>query len=164
MRIPRFHFRSRLAIPAALLALAFVWTYGHRPVLAQFFNPQPDPPGFGIFGIVQGETARIHVLCNDHSIGGHPPDPCSVQLQFKNSANAILKSATLSLQPGQYGRLDLPSTDLKWNPGQLRWEVRPNVEFESGHVLVTAQSFDTATGFGHLFINAAVPRLSLLVQ
>ena len=153
-----------LGLLTVLLTLALVWTKGHTSVYAQFFNPQPDPPGFGIVGLVQSETARINVLCNDHSIAGIPPDPCSIQLQFKNSSNVLIKSSSLTLQPGHYGKLDLLSTDLKWGTGQTRWEVRPNVEFESGNVLVTAQTFDATTGYGHLFVNAAVPRISLLVK
>jgi hypothetical protein len=153
-----------MVIAAAIVTLAITWTAGHRRVLAQFFNPQPDPPGFGIVGLTLSETMRFHAFCEDHAIAGLPVDPCSVQLEFRNGSNVVVKSTTLSLQPGHYGRMDLLGTDLKWSPGQVRQEVHPNVEFESGHVIVTVQTFDTATGQTHAYVNAAVPRLSLIVK
>ena len=156
--------KAAAAVPVALLALALTWTAGHRQVLAQFFNPQPDPPGFGIVGMMVSETMRLHAFCEDHTIGGIPPGPCSVQLTFTNGSNTALKTTTLSLQPGHYGKLDLPGTDLKWSSGQVRQEIHPNIEFESGRVIVTVQTFDTATGQTHAYVNAAVPRLTLMVQ
>jgi hypothetical protein len=155
---------AAVVIPAALLALALTWAIGHQRVLAQFFNPQPDPPGFGIVGLMVSETMRTHAFCEDHTIAGVPPGPCSVLLEFRNGSNTVLKTTTLSLQPGHYGKLDLLGTDLKWNSGQVRQEIHPNVEFETGHVILTVQMFDTATGQTHAYVNAAVPRLSLMVQ
>ena len=42
----------------ALLALA-TGLLASQP--ARAFNPQPDPPGCGMIGLIAGETARINV-------------------------------------------------------------------------------------------------------
>lgn len=157
-------FATVLAMALLFAFLGGFWTSRNHSVYAQFFNPQPDPPGFGIIGVIVSETARVNVLCIDHKIAGTPPDPCTVQIQFRNASNTVLKGATLSLNPGQYGHVDVAASSLKFPDGQNRLELRPNVEFQSGHVLATAETFDTNTGQTHVFTNAAVPRLSLIVQ
>ena len=51
---------------------------------AQAFNPQPDPPGFGMFGITEFQRAHLQVALPaiQKTRGQIPPDPCRVELSF----------------------------------------------------------------------------------
>ena len=50
------------------------------------FNPQPDPPGFGIVSINPDQTIRLNVVCWQHPVDGIPPGPCSGELIFHDMA------------------------------------------------------------------------------
>src|SRR5438874_74294 len=39
------------------------------------FNPQPDPPGFGIVPVRANQIIWLNVVCFPHPIGNSPPDP-----------------------------------------------------------------------------------------
>ena len=43
---------------------------------ADGFNPQPEPPGFGLISVDAGQTVRLNVVCFEHAIGDFPPGPC----------------------------------------------------------------------------------------
>jgi len=127
------------------------------------FNPQPDPPGFGTISIVPGETMRLYSYCVALPINGFPPDPCSVQLTFHSVTGAVISTVTGNLQPGATGHLDLLSTQIKFGTGVNHLGIHPEVAIESGHVIPSVETFDTASGASHMNAVAAVPRLSLIV-
>lgn len=93
-----------LALVSGLLAA--------QPVRA--FNPQPDPPGFGLIGLTTNETLRLNVS-NITSAGPRelPPGPCRVELTFVDSTGAeLLPAVQTTLAPGESTSVDLNGADL----------------------------------------------------
>lgn len=126
------------------------------------FNPQPDPPGFGIVSITPDQTIRINVVCFPHQVLDVPPGPCSGELIFHDMAGNVLGSARVRLAPGEATFLDFTAAtrtevgsrvgiDPCWIPGP-----------DSGRALPTVEVFDTATGATTLFVNPVTPRMSLI--
>src|SRR5262249_60121367 len=94
---------SILALAAAA-SLALLW-----PSLSvKAFNPQPDPPAFGLIGVDPFETARLNAVCADGPLpGGVAPGPCDIVLVFRDISGRALKQMTATLLPGQGTSLDL---------------------------------------------------------
>src|SRR5258708_2238453 len=94
------------------------------------FNPQPDPPGFGMIGITAGQTLRLNVSnVALPPARGCPPGPCRVELAFFDSAGGLLLPAVqTTLQPGVSTHLDLRGDDVT-NSDHLRTEIRPVFRF-----------------------------------
>lgn len=46
------------------------------------FNPQPDPPGFGIVSIHPDQTIRLNLVCWAHEEAGLPPAPAAASSCF----------------------------------------------------------------------------------
>src|SRR2546422_10941571 len=74
------------ALAAVLLAAIAVLDRNR----ASAFNPQPDPPAFGMVGITNEQTARVNVVdvgevqpgpCRSSS-GEVQPGPCRVQVEL----------------------------------------------------------------------------------
>jgi hypothetical protein len=64
------------------------------PQAVKAFNPQPDPPGFGIFGISEGQSIRFSVVNTNLNPPPEPdlPPPCRVVMTLRDSiGNAILR-------------------------------------------------------------------------
>ena len=109
-----------------------VWGAG---VLA--FNPQPDPPGFGLIGISYGQTLRLNVVNTAGVLSNFPPGPCRVELGFLDSEGRLVRKAggrgvdgapepvrkAGRLEAGQSMSLDLASSDLLID-GSGRAQVR----------------------------------------
>jgi hypothetical protein len=47
------------------------------------FNPQPDPPGYGLVGITDVQSIRINAV--NTAPPGTPPDPCRVVMIFRDA-------------------------------------------------------------------------------
>jgi len=133
---------TKLSIAIALVALlasGALWEI--RRVRA--FNPQPDPPGFGMVGLTRGQTMRLNVvnLTPPDPNRQYPPDPCRVLLSFRNAAGQPFTNSdgqpirrVVELQAGESAFLDLnadafapPSTDADVAPGPARLQLRPFV-------------------------------------
>ena len=70
---------------------------------AQAFNPQPDPPGFGMFGITEVQRAHLHVALPavQKSRAALPSDPCRVELSFVDEAGMTVATDMHTIMPGQ---------------------------------------------------------------
>jgi len=155
---------------AILTALALVAVAGlASATAAEAFNPQPEPPAFGMLGIVQGQTARLSV------VNIHPPEPgapsCRVGLGFVDAEGGLLLPAVqVTLRPGQaaFADLDLRAFDVAEG---VRVQVRPvfvppvdpdrprgRLRRACDDVLATLEVFDTRTGQSLLLLNPAVIR------
>jgi hypothetical protein len=177
------HSMTRLTIALALVALVAtgaVWEV--RRAFA--FNPQPDPPGFGMVSLTHEQTMRVNVvnLSNppEPDRGQSPPDPCRVLLTFRNAQgqpitngdgqvirrNVVLQageSAFLDLNGAQFGTVgdtNLPTrTPLR---PFVRVSQGPKPDLKNGTppdpCFATMEVFDNATGRTSLFI-AGSPRL-----
>jgi hypothetical protein len=147
-----------------LAACALVIAIGpaRRTLHAQEFNPQPDPPGFGLVGLHVGETIVLNVVCFEHAVGALPPGPCRGVLMFHNGAGATLGEKRYDLLPGQSARLRFtrPATVGDVSPA-ARVNIIPCVlpAPGSGFGIPSVELFDT-NGRLAFFENPASPKMS----
>jgi hypothetical protein len=143
------------------IAVAAVAVAGLSPAAVRAFNPQPDPPGFGLVTLVAGQAIRVNVVCSEHGVRNHPPDPCHGDLMIHDMAGNVLATERVALRPGQAASLafEIPrdiagpvGIDPCWAPNALN----------QGHAIPSAEVFDPETGRTSLFLNPAVARLSQL--
>jgi hypothetical protein len=99
------------ALAAAFILAGVPWGTAR----AEDFNPQPDPPGFGMFGITRGQTARLHVAIvgvdehnppADHNPPSGRPGPWHVTLSFYNGDGRLLAQSSESVELGRAASLD----------------------------------------------------------
>ena len=126
------------------------------------FNPQPEPPGFGIVSINPDQTIRFNVVCWEHDVNGAPPVVCQGELMLHDMAGNIVARRPVRLAPGQAAFLDF-TFGPESSPGNLVginpcWIPGPN----SGRSLPTAEVFDSRSGRIALHVNPLTPRISLI--
>jgi hypothetical protein len=144
------------------IAAAAAVTLGAMAAPAYAFNPQPEPPGFGIVSVNPDQTIRLNVVCWEHDVAGLPPTPCSGELMFHDMAGNIVARQIVRLRPGGATVLDYspgprtsPATlvgiDPCWIPDPL-----------SGRALPTVEVFDTASGRVARHVNPLTPRITFI--
>jgi hypothetical protein len=154
----------------ALLAAAAAASTSSRP--ARAFNPQPEPPGrWGMFGIVEGQTARVSVVNTSADPRGFPPSSCRVSLAFVDSEGIVLKEARLTLRPGQATALEFIWFERSGASGRQDLRARIDIadlvdpgdrgprSFELGPCVPTVEVLETATG--HTAFMVAEARMGL---
>jgi hypothetical protein len=124
------------------------------------FNPQPDPPGFGIVSINSDQTIRLNLVCWQHPVDGLPPDPCSGELMFHDTAGNVVAIQAVRLRPGEAAALDY-AAGPRTTPVLLVgidpcWIPAPG----SGRALPTVEVFDTASGRVARHVNPLTPRIT----
>ncbi len=129
---------------AARLVLASCLT---AAMPAAAFNPKPDPPGFGMIGIVRDQMARLSVA----DIGGaSPPEPdAPVELLFLDGSGATLARSVVTVSGGAAASLDLRGDSLGIIGPNDRMQVRAVVRALGNRkpaVVPTLELFDTVTG------------------
>jgi hypothetical protein len=107
---------------------------------AQAFNPQPDPPRYGMIGVTPGETLRINVANPELPSATLFAPPCRVELAFLDSTGSpLLPAVQKALEAGQSAHFDLNGDEL-FSRGTgdvlLRAEVRPVVRVLSNAAAV----------------------------
>ncbi len=142
----------RIAIAGFLAVLLAAGVFSRH---AGAFNPQPDPPGYGMVGIADGETARLNIV----NVGvpdpttGIPPGPCRARLQFVDADGNELASRGVAPEMGHAKFLDftprfVPVDTAAGAP--LRAEIRAVVLTDNGvppgPCRVTLEIFDNVTG------------------
>ena len=147
-----------LAVGLAAAALVL----GAMSGTATAFDPQPDPPAFGIVSINPDQTIRLNVVCWAHNVDDLPPGPCRGELMFHDVAGNIVARQSVRLAPGQAAFLDF-TLGVRTSPGDLVGIVPcvipgPN----SGRGLPTVEVFDTLSGKTALHVNPLTPRISLI--
>jgi hypothetical protein len=146
-----------LGIAAGALVLGAAWT----TLVA--FDPQPDPPAFGVVTITPDQTIRLNAVCSEHGVKGTPPDPCRAELMFHDAAGNVLASTVVRLKPGQATSLDYTlgvRTDALERVGIIPC-ILPDPE--GGRMLPTAEVIDNTTGRTAFLVNPVTPRLSLII-
>jgi hypothetical protein len=139
---------------ACAVAAMLAWPALH----VRAFNPQPDPPAFGLIGIDPFSTARLNAVCAVGPLPATdiPPGPCDVTLEFHDVTGRVLKQATFRLQPGQAASLDLRSTEAA---ASRRTEIQPAIpQAGRGFVLATVEVYDNLTGRTIALMNPTQPK------
>jgi hypothetical protein len=111
------------------------------------FNPQPDPPAFGMLAVTHGQTARLNVV----DTMDVPPGPCrEVELMFLDSEGNIRQRSVQCLMSGHAAFLDLNGNFLELTDN--RAEIRGKVhlinppERTMTNLVATIEVFDNETG------------------
>jgi hypothetical protein len=128
-----------MTIAAAFILTGFA-AFGLFRLLPQrvdAFNPQPDPPGFGMLGITPGQTIRINVVNTNQPNAELPPDPCRVVMTFRDPNGGVIQNANgqpirriVLLAAGQAASLDLNADDFSRELTNLRIQLRPDVRVQ----------------------------------
>src|ERR1700682_3104320 len=73
------------------------------------FNPQPDPPGFGLVSLADNEVMRINVVCHNPPgfLASGRPDPCTANIGFMGADGRMLKYALKTIQPNAADFLEI---------------------------------------------------------
>lgn len=84
------------------------------------FNPQPDPPGFGFFGITRNQTARLNVAyIGFQNSPADRPAPLNITLRFVNDNGNVMAESRQSVEYGKTVSFDFPA--------EARQRLRPVV-------------------------------------
>jgi hypothetical protein len=125
------------------------------------FNPQPDPPAFGMVTLsLRSQLIRVNVACFEHPVNGTPPDPCRGAFMFHDAAGGVVKTGRYELKPGEVVALEyaMPVGDTT---GNLIAGIIPCVLPErGGRAVPNVEIVNRATGDTSLLINPAVDRMS----
>lgn len=146
----------------AIVLAAGAVVLGAMAGTAGAFNPQPDPPAFGIVSINPDQTIRLNVVCWAHHVDDVPPGPCRGELMFHDMAGNTVARQSVRLAPGQAAFLDF-TPGVRASPGDLVgidpcWIPGPN----SGRALPTVEVFDTLSGRIAAHVNPLTPRISII--
>lgn len=76
-------YRTFLIVAAIIAAGMGIYFVPFAPQVVKAFNPQPDPPGFGIFGITEGQSIRMNVV-NTNLDSDYAP-PCRAVMTLRDS-------------------------------------------------------------------------------
>jgi hypothetical protein len=146
----------------AVVAIATVVSVGALYTTATAFDPQPDPPAFGVVSITPDQALRLNAVCAGHGVNGTPPDPCRAELMFHTAAGDTILSRFVELRPGEAAFIDV-SPGTRTAAGE-RVGIIPCIipGPDSGRLLPTAEVFNTTTGETSLFINPVTPRLTFI--
>jgi hypothetical protein len=154
MQIHRFRLaKLTLGMSAIILVALAGWS---RNTAA--FNPQPDPPGFGLVTLVPGQDLRINVVCSEHGAGRLPPGPCVGVLMFHDADGNTLSEQRVVLRPGQATSFELNLGRDGGSPIGINpcWIPGPD---NTGFAIPSAEVFNTETGHTMLYLNPVVARL-----
>ncbi len=121
------------SILTAIAAFAFMRV---APQKVEAFNPQPDPPGYGLVGLVTNQSLRINVAnLGNPPDPDSPPDPCRVVIIFRDgngtpltTPNGVVIRRVALLQGGQSTSLTL-NADNFVREGS-RFQLRPDVRIQ----------------------------------
>ncbi len=130
-------------LSAVLMAAAGIIDRDH----VSAFNPQPDPPAFGMLAVTHGQTARLNVV----DTMDVPPGPCrEVELMFLDSEGNIRQRSVQCVMSGHAAFLDLNGNFLELTDN--RAEIRGKVhlinppERTMTNLVATIEVFDNETG------------------
>src|SRR5215813_5233861 len=89
-----------------LVAIASIW-YATR---VRAFNPQPDPPALGAFGITHEQTIRLNArvfVPESDSTPNERLSPVVIEFDFHDAEDNLIRSIVQTVAPGHSAFLDL---------------------------------------------------------
>lgn len=148
----------KVLLLAAVVGAAVLW----KASKVTAFNPQPDPPGFGLVAFDPNQTMRFNVSCPNVNVGGAPPGPCRGTLNFFDTRGGSLKQADYSLNPGESFSLDLTAKEVGFEGN--RAEIQPSISPAAGRAVPSVEVFNANTGKTDIFVHPAAARLRAFVN
>ena len=128
--------RQILTLAAITLATLAAIGVAFKTQKVGAFNPQPDPPGYGLVGITDIQSIRINAVNTKVPDPNSPPDPCRVVMTFRDAngnpflngnGNVIRRIALLNA--GESAFLVLNGANLGRDPNG-RVQLRPDVRVQ----------------------------------
>lgn len=140
----------RLVAVSAIAALILVGVLS-RTVTA--FNPQPDPPGFGMIGIAEGQYAVLSLVNLGPPAADGEPANCHADLQFFNDTGDVVATRRVNLKAGHAASLQFVPTFVKGDVvegqaplrAQIRGAINPLGSFPPGPCRASVEIVDTAS-------------------
>jgi hypothetical protein len=170
-----------IATTFIFIGLAAFGLFRFVPQKVDAFNPQPDPPGYGMVGITQGQTIRINAVnTNPAPEPGTAADPSRVVITFRDASGNLLRDANgnpvrkiVLLKGGESVSLDLNADNFsRLADSTGRIQIRPviSVQQPSGDgttppdpCLPTVEVFNNAGGRTQ-FVVPALPAVQRIAQ
>jgi hypothetical protein len=152
--------RRIVAVACCAAAVAGVlWV----PTLA--FDPQPEPPAFGVISIRVREVLQLHAVCSPMGAGLVGPRACAGTMMVTDRSGTVLAKQDYRLRPGQAATLHYlaDAADAAFGDGSVRVGIVPCFVPNplSGRTIPTAELVDE-TGRTVVHVNPAAPRLSFI--
>lgn len=150
---------------AAVLAVgvAGVWV---SSTAIRAFDPQPEPPAYGVISIRVNEVLQVHAACSPQRAGLVGPRACGGTLMVMDASGQALARQDYRLRPGQAATLTYrpDRSDPAFGDGSVRVGIVPCVLPSplSGRAVPTVELVNGDTGDTVLHVNPAAPRLSLI--
>jgi len=124
------------------------------------FDPQPDPPVFGLMTVRSDQTVRLNINCFDHPVNGLPPSPCQGTIMVHDASGTVLRRGSYELNPGQTRSFEfIPPGSRSSLVG-----IVPCVLPDPGGTAVPSIEVADAAGGTALLINPAAARASQFQQ
>ena len=122
------------------------------------FDPQPDPPVFGMATLRADQVMRMNVTCFNHDVVGDPPNPCVGAVMFHDAAGNVLQRGAYRLEPGQTRTFRVVPPVAR--AGSLVGIVPCVIPEPGGRAVPGIEVTDSAGGVA-LLINPAATRASM---
>jgi hypothetical protein len=133
--------RRTFMIASAAFILIGLATFGflrYSPQQVRAFNPQPDPPGYGLVGITNGQTVRISVVNTGLADSNLPPDPIRVVMTFRDTDGNLFRNSdgnpirrVVLLKGGESALLELNADNFaRIADASGRIQLRPVVQIQ----------------------------------
>lgn len=138
------------ALAACLVATAAILDKSTGRVSA--FNPQPDPPAFGAFGITHEQTARLNarVFVNDDR-STERLRPVVIEFDFEDSEDNLIRSMVQTVEAGHSAFLDLNGGMLPIGGDGMRAETQACIKMlnnPNGNRVQVILSLEVFDNFG----------------
>ena len=142
--------KNKLFALVALMGVAALIIANWQTTGVRAFNPQPDPPAFGAFGITHEQTARLsaRVFVADPT---KPIQPVEVEFNWFDSMGNLVGDSTQTIQPGQAAFLDLNGATLPIGGDGMRGQIEPGLKIlnnPNGRKVEVIPSFETFDNSG----------------
>jgi hypothetical protein len=158
--------KTRSRVVSQLVGVGAIATLGPFGIANQGWAGTDVGNGFGMIGIVQGQTARLNVV----NIGDPNQSPCEVTLQFLDGEGNTLAERGIIIIGGKATSLDLDADELGGPDTRAgRVQIRAVTKVLGGrdtkntdvatcgdNLLSTLEIFDNTTGQTTVILNPAV--------
>ncbi|PYS38564.1 MAG: hypothetical protein DMF71_16630 [Acidobacteria bacterium] len=144
--------KNKLFALVALMGVAALIIANWQTTGVRAFNPQPDPPALGAFGITHEQTARLsaRVFVADRD-STKPIQPVEVEFIWSDSMGNLVGDSTQTIQPGHVAFLDLNGATLPIGGDGMRGQIEPGLKIlnnPNGGKVEVIPSFETFDNSG----------------